>query len=263
MVKLGIEGSRQVESQIDPSRGPFGQVDQSAVADVKNISKAVASCQLAFHRTPMSMCMIPAGSAPVVSDESRRHALIENGIIRRPRRRGLFVWFDPLPPKSGRQRGVFTDRHRWRPFPRTAPRKFSVCADHLDAWTKSLVRWCRLRRTGEHPVEALQTLSACRLFRGPFIAPEALSSCHPCHSSTFAIDGRAINDQARSRAAGHLVEIRGEGLGSVEGTERANGKKRVVTWTVAGLARQPDRHQGLACEALLENIPGRPVALHI
>jgi len=128
---------------------------------------------------------------------------------------GLLVWMDPL-----RRRGAGAETGFTRIAPLSAlpsdgvPRKFTVLADRVDAWTKTPaapVGAVYLRRTGERTVEALQTVCP---HAGCFVdyRPEAKDFFCPCHNSTFTVDG-AINDpkSPSPRPMDTLaVEVRGE-----------------------------------------------------
>ncbi|MBN8248839.1 MAG: Rieske 2Fe-2S domain-containing protein, partial [Verrucomicrobia bacterium] len=113
-----------------------------------------------------------------------------------PAAAGLLVWLDPL-----RRRGDGAGAGFVRIAPLAAlpndgvPRKFTVLADRVDAWTKTPavpVGAVYLRRTGERTIEALQTVCP---HAGCFVdyRPEVKDFFCPCHNSTFAVTG-AIND---------------------------------------------------------------------
>ena len=93
------------------------------------------------------------------------------------------------------------------------PRKFSVVADHRDAWThypKEPIGAVFLRRTGENQVQALQVVCP---HAGCFVVydPEKKGYFCPCHSASFDRDGkRGGSDCPSPRDMDTLeVELRG------------------------------------------------------
>lgn len=184
---------------------------------------------------PMSDVHDPSGE-PRRSFVMKAAAALIGGVVSAvPIAAGLFVWFDPLRRKNGGGNAGFSRIASLASLPKDGtPRKFSVYADHLDAWTKSPavpVGAVYLRRTGERSVEALQTLCP---HAGCFVdyRPEARDFLCPCHNSTFAIDG-AINDpkSPSPRAMDTLtVEIRGEEVWvRFENFQAGQREKRVLT----------------------------------
>lgn len=112
-----------------------------------------------------------------------------------PAAAGLLVWLDPLRRRTGGGAG-FVRIAPLSALPNDGvPRKFTVLADRVDAWTRTPavpVGAVYLRRTGERAIEALQTVCP---HAGCFVdyRPEGKDFFCPCHNSTFAVDG-AIND---------------------------------------------------------------------
>ncbi len=106
---------------------------------------------------------------------------------------GLFVFFDPLRKKS--KAGEFVFVAALTALPEDGlPRKFPVVAGHTDAWNKvppAPVGAVYLRRVGSS-VEAFNVVCP---HAGCFVdfIPETKSYLCPCHSSTFALNGK-IND---------------------------------------------------------------------
>ena len=74
------------------------------------------------------------------------------------------------------------------------PRKFPILADKTDAWNKypnTPVGAVYLRRTGERAVQALNVVCP---HTGCFVDYRAERKGYycPCHSSSFAVDGRVF-----------------------------------------------------------------------
>lgn len=113
-----------------------------------------------------------------------------------PAAAGLFVWLDPLRRmRSGTTAGFTRITSLAALRSDGTPRKFTVYADRVDAWTRTPatpVGAVYLRRTGDRSVEALQTICP---HAGCFVdyRPDSRDFLCPCHNSTFSIDG-AIND---------------------------------------------------------------------
>ncbi|MBX3732977.1 MAG: Rieske 2Fe-2S domain-containing protein [Verrucomicrobiae bacterium] len=147
---------------------------------------------------------------------------------------GLWVWLDPLRRRGDARGAGFRRIASLTALPADGtPRRFTVLADRVDAWTRMPavpVGAVYLRRTGEREVEALQTVCP---HAGCFVdyRPEARDFLCPCHNSTFAIDG-AINDP-RSPSPRPMdtlpVEIRGEEVWvRYENFQAGQSEKRVL-----------------------------------
>lgn len=152
-----------------------------------------------------------------------------------PTAAGLFVWMDPIRRRSGGASAGFSRITALAALPNDGtPRKFTVHADRVDAWTRTPavpVGAVYLRRTGDREVEALQTICP---HAGCFVdyRPDARDFLCPCHNSTFAISG-AINDpkSPSPRPMDTLpVELReGEVWVRFENFQAGHREKRVVS----------------------------------
>ena len=114
---------------------------------------------------------------------------------------GLFVFMDPLRRKS--KAGDFIFVASLTALPEDGlPRKFSIIADHTDAWSKlppSPVGAVYLRRVGQS-VEAFNVVCP---HAGCFVdfVPDKKSYLCPCHNSTFALDGKISTPSSPSPRA--------------------------------------------------------------
>ena len=124
---------------------------------------------------------------------------------------GLRVLLDPLRRKSGAGGAVLVGTLEALPAD-GVPRKFSVIADHVDAWNKFSnvpVGAVYLRRTGDKIVEALNVVCP---HAGGFVDYVPAQNCFICplHNSKFALDGKISDPRSPSaRAMDTLaVEIR-------------------------------------------------------
>lgn len=130
-----------------------------------------------------------------------------------PAAAGLFTWLDPLKRRNSGG-GQFVKVGTLDALPADGvPRKFTVLADHVDAWTKTPhmpVGAIYLRRTGDKEVSALHSVcphAGCFVdYRG-----DRKDFFCPCHNSTFAADGEINDPKSPSpRAMDSLeVEVRG------------------------------------------------------
>ena len=181
-------------------------------------------------------------SGPILPEEPRRSflkkaaAVLIGGLVTVvPAAAGLLMWMDPLRRRSGGGAAGFTRITSLAALPNDGtPRKFTVFADRVDAWTRiptTPVGAVYLRRTGDRTVEALQTICP---HAGCFVdyRPDARDFLCPCHNSTFGIDG-AINDpkSPSPRAMDALpVELReGEVWIRFENFQAGQKAKRVVS----------------------------------
>jgi menaquinol-cytochrome c reductase iron-sulfur subunit len=146
---------------------------------------------------------------------------------------GLLVIFDPLRRKGAG--GVTVHVTNLSALPEDGvPRKFSVIASRVDAWTKApaaAIGAVYLRRQQGKAVEALNVVCPHAGCFVDYVAARQGYLC-PCHNSTFALDGR-INDP-KSPAPRGLdaleVEIRGDGEIWVKFQNyRAGESKRIPT----------------------------------
>lgn len=127
---------------------------------------------------------------------------------------GMFVWLDPLRKEGDAGEAGFIKITSLDALPNDSiPRKFTVLADHRDAWTKTMnvpVGAIYLKRTGERQIIAMQCICP---HAGCFLEyrPGKHEFFCPCHNSTFAVDG-SINDpkSPSPRPMDELtVEVRG------------------------------------------------------
>lgn len=152
-----------------------------------------------------------------------------------PMAAGLLVWIDPLRRRTGGGDAGFSRITPLAALPNDGqPRKFTVYADRVDAWTRTPatpVGAVYLRRTGERTVEALQTICP---HAGCFVdfRPKDRDFFCPCHNSTFALDGAISDPKSPSpRAMDTLpVEVRGEEIWvRFENFQAGQKEKRVVS----------------------------------
>lgn len=148
---------------------------------------------------------------------------------------GMWVWLDPMRRRSGAVAAGFSRITSLAALRNDGtPRKFTVFADRVDAWTRTPavpVGAVYLRRTGERQVEALQTICPHAGCFVDYRHRERDFLC-PCHNSTFSIDG-AINDpkSPSPRPMDSLpVELRnGEVWVRFENFQAGQKDKRVVS----------------------------------
>ena len=123
---------------------------------------------------------------------------------------GLFVFMDPLRRKS--KAGDFIFVASLTALPEDGlPRKFSVIADHTDAWSKlppSPVGAVYLRRVGQ-AVEAFNVVCPHAGCFVDFVSDKKSYLC-PCHNSTFALNGKISDPRSPSPRAMDklLAEVR-------------------------------------------------------
>ena len=126
---------------------------------------------------------------------------------------GLIVFLDPLRRKSQDNDAVLVASLSSLPED-GVPRKFSVVADHTDAWNRMPrvpVGAVYLRRLGDKQVQAFNVICP---HAGCFVdyVPARKSYHCPCHNSSFAADGRIADPKSPSpRGLDELpIEIRNE-----------------------------------------------------
>ena len=126
---------------------------------------------------------------------------------------GLMVFFDPLRRRS--QDGDAVHVASLNSLPQDGvPRKFSVIADHTDAWNRMPrvpVGAVYLRRIGQKQVLAFNVICP---HAGCFVDYDGARKIYhcPCHNSSFALDGRIADPKSPSpRGLDELeVEIRNQ-----------------------------------------------------
>jgi menaquinol-cytochrome c reductase iron-sulfur subunit len=127
---------------------------------------------------------------------------------------GLGVLLDPLRRKSAAGSAVRVASLASLPDD-GVPRKFPVLATRQDAWNRTAnvpVGAVYLRREKGGAVRAFNVVCP---HAGCFVDFHAEQGCYlcPCHNSTFALDGKVLDEKSPSpRALDELpVEMRGEG----------------------------------------------------
>ena len=124
---------------------------------------------------------------------------------------GLSVLFDPLRRKS--KAGGYLLVTSLGALPEDGmPRKFSVIANHSDAWNRNPdvpIGAVYLRRTADNKVKAFNVVCPHLGCFVDYVAARKGFLC-PCHNSTFALDGRIGDPKSPSeRGLDELpVEIR-------------------------------------------------------
>ena len=121
---------------------------------------------------------------------------------------GLAVWLDPLRRKSSSAGAVRVAALDALPAD-GVPRKFTVLADHMDAWNKSPatpVGAVYLRRTEDGKVEALNVVCP---HAGCFVdfLPAGNGFHCPCHNSSFQLDGRIANRSSPAPRGMDTLEV--------------------------------------------------------
>jgi menaquinol-cytochrome c reductase iron-sulfur subunit len=143
-------------------------------------------------------------------------AVVIGGVVALvPAAAGLFAWLDPLRRKP--EAAGFVKVGTLDALPAdSVPRKFSILADHVDAWTRTPqvpIGAVYLRRVKEREVVAFHSMCP---HAGCFVdyRENAKDFYCPCHNSTFAQDG-SINDpkSPSPRAMDTMeVELRGNDI---------------------------------------------------
>lgn len=121
---------------------------------------------------------------------------------------GVSVFLDPLRRKSALGAPIRVTSLDAVPAD-GVPRKFTIFADRIDAWNKSLqvpVGAIYLRRSEGKPIEALNVVCPHAGCFVDYLPGAKLFSC-PCHNSTFALDGRIESKSSPSPRAMDSLEV--------------------------------------------------------
>ena len=126
---------------------------------------------------------------------------------------GLMVFFDPLRRRS--QDGDAVHVASLNSLPQDGvPRKFSVIADHTDAWNRTPrvpIGAVYLRRIGDKQIQAFNVICP---HAGCFVDYDLSRKGYhcPCHNSSFGVDGKIADPKSPSpRGLDELeVEIRSD-----------------------------------------------------
>ena len=121
---------------------------------------------------------------------------------------GLRVFLDPLRRKSAAGGAVLVGTLEALPAD-GVPRKFTVIADHVDAWNKFShvpVGAVYVRRTGDKTVEALNVVCP---HAGGFVDYTPSQNCFICplHNSKFGLDGKISDPRSPSARAMDSLEV--------------------------------------------------------